>query len=70
MCLMVFNCIRELSFSVLHRIKNYLRSSIGQKLSMLFLMSMEHEILGDGGLEIIINDFTCKKMWRHETFRS
>jgi len=33
-------------------------------------MSMEHEILGDTGLETIINDFACKTMRCHETFRT
>jgi len=32
-------------------------------------MNMEHEIFGDTGLQTIINDFVCKKMRRHETFR-
>jgi len=52
----------EGSFSKLRRIQNYLRSSIVQeKLSMLSLMSMEHEILGDTDLETTINDFVCNK---------
>jgi len=40
-----------------------------EKLSMLLLMIMNHEILGNTDLETI-NDFVCKKMWRHESFRS
>jgi len=41
LCLMVSNLTEEGSFSKLPRIKNYLRSSVGQeKLSMLSLMSM------------------------------
>jgi len=28
---------------------------------MWSLMSIKHEILGDAGLETIINDFACKK---------
>jgi len=62
LCLMVSNCTEERSFSKLRRIQNYLRSStVQEKLSMLSLMSMEHEILQDTDLEIIINDFVCKK---------
>jgi len=62
LCLMVSNCTEERSFSKLHRIQNYLRNSIVQeKLSMLSLISMKHEILEDTDLEIIINDFVCKK---------
>jgi len=59
--LMVSNCTEERSFPKLRRIKNYLRSSIGQKLSMLSLMSMEHAILGSMDLETIIIDSVCKK---------
>ena len=68
LCIMDSSCIGELSFSKLHIIKNYLRSSIGQKLSILSLMSMEHEILGDTDLETIINDFACKKCGVMELF--
>ena len=32
-----------------------------EKPSMLSLISMEHEILGDTDLETIVNDFVCKK---------
>jgi len=62
LCLMVSNCTEERSFSKLRRDQNYLRNSIDQdKLSMLSLLSMEHEILRDTDLETIINDFVCKK---------
>jgi len=47
---MVANCSRLESglFLSFRRIKNYHRNSFGQeKLSILSLMSMEHEILGD-----------------------
>jgi len=37
---------------------------------MLSLISMEHEIRKDTDLEAIINDFACKKMRHHQTFRS
>ena len=61
LCLMVSNCTGE-SISKLRRIKNYFRSSIWQgKLSMLSLMSTEHEILGDTDPETMINDFACNK---------
>jgi len=47
-CLVVSNCTGERSFSKLRRIKNYLRNPTEQeKLSMLSLTSMEHEILAD-----------------------
>ena len=62
LCLVVSNCTEERSFSKLRRIQNYLRSSIVQeKLCMLSLISMEHEICKDTDLEAIINDFGCKK---------
>ena len=61
----VFNSHIHDSHSViskLRRITNYLRSSVGkEKLNMLSVMSMKHEILGDTDLETIINDFACKK---------
>jgi len=34
---------------------------VQEKLSMLSLTSMEHEILEDTDLQTIINDFVCKK---------
>jgi len=61
-CLVVSNCTEERSFSKLRRIQNYFRSSIMQeKLSMLSLMSMEHEILEDTDLETIITISCAKK---------
>jgi len=61
LCVMVSNCTGERS-SKLCRINNHFRSSVGkEKLSMLSLISSEHEILGDEHLETIINDFMCKK---------
>jgi len=61
LCVMVSKCTGERS-SKLCRINNYFRSSVGQeKLSMLSLISSEHEILGDAHLETIINDFMCKR---------
>jgi len=59
------------SFSKLRRTKNFLRSSIGQeKPSILSLMSMEHDILGDTDLETIIKHFACKQSRLHENIRN
>ena len=46
LCMMITNCEGERSFSKLARIKNQLRSTMGQeRLVMLTLMSIEHEML-------------------------
>lgn len=56
------NCSGERSFSVLKRIKNYLRSSLGQcKLNNLSILTIESDILESIDLNSIINKFAEKK---------
>ena len=46
LCMMVSNAFGERSFSKLERVRGDLQSSMGQeRLSMLTLMSIEHELL-------------------------
>ena len=46
LCLMISNCSGERSFSVLKRVKNQLRSSMGQKrLNSLALLCIQNELL-------------------------
>ena len=60
--LMSSNCTGERSFSKRKRIKNDLRSTMGQqRLSHLSLMSIEHEILSSLDLDETISDFAYKK---------
>ena len=59
------NCEGERSFSTLSRIKNYLRTAIGQnRLSALSLMSIESGLLRDISFEDLINEFAVKKSRR------
>jgi hypothetical protein len=56
------SCEGERSFSVLKRVKNYLRSSVDQaKLSALSLLSIESELLKNLDIDDIITDFAHKK---------
>ena len=56
------SCESERSFSVLKRVKNYLRSTIGQKkLSALSLLNIESEVLRDVDTSDIIARFAQKK---------
>ena len=56
------SCESERSFSVLNRVKNYLRSTIGQKkLSALSLLNIESEVLRDVDTSDIIARFANKK---------
>lgn len=60
--LMVTNCSGERSFSKLKRIKNELRSTMGQnRLNNLTLMSIEHELLREIDISSIINKFAHAK---------
>ena len=59
---MVSNCSGERSFSTLKRIKNELRSSMGQeRLTALSLMAIEHELLAKIDADSIIKDFASEK---------
>ena len=60
--LMVTNCTGERSFSVLKRLKNCLRSSIGQiRLADLGLLAIESEIAKSLDIDNIIHDFPTAK---------
>ena len=60
--LMMTNCSEERSFSVLKRVKNYLRSTMGQeRMSNLALLSIEHGILNWMPMDEIISDFASLK---------
>ena len=63
LCMMTSNCSGERSFSRLKRIKNELRSTMGQdRLSMLSLMSIENYILRSLDFNDLIADFTMRKV--------
>ena len=56
------SCEGKRSFFVLKRVKNYLRSTMGQaKLSALSLLSIESELLKNLDIDDIIIDFAHKK---------
>ena len=56
------NCSGERSFSSLKRIKNYLRSSLGQnKLNNLSILSIESEVFTNINTLDIINQFATEK---------
>jgi hypothetical protein len=60
--LMMTNCSGERSFSVLKRVKNYLRASMGQqRMSNLALLSIESELLELLDIDDIISDFAKLK---------
>jgi len=63
LCMMVSNASDERSFSKLGRVKGDLRSSLGQleRLSMLTLMSVEHELLRSLDFTDTIEEFTLAK---------
>ena len=59
---MISNCSGERSFSVLKRVKNQLRSSMGQKrLNSLALLCIEKELLEKIDTDDIIKSFALSK---------
>ena len=63
LCMMISNCSGERSFSKLSLIKNKMRSSMLQdRLNMLTLMSIEHELLDKIDFSDVIRDFADKKL--------
>ena len=63
LCMMASNCSGERSFSKLGRLKNELRSTMGQNcFNMLSILSIEHEILRSLNFTDIIDDFAMKKV--------
>ena len=61
-CMLVSNCTGERSFSKLKRIKNELRNRTSQdRLNMLSLLSIEHELLQSVSFTDVINDFAMSK---------
>ena len=62
LCLMVTNCTGERSFSVLKRIKNYLRSTQTQdRLNDVTLLNIEGELTMALNCDDIINEFAERK---------
>ena len=60
--LMSSNCTGERSFSKLKRIKNDLRSTMGQeRLTHLSLMSIEHGVLTNLDFDDLVTDFARRK---------
>ena len=60
--LFVTSCEGERSFSKLKRIKNCLRSTMGQdRLSSLSLLSIESDLLRKLDTDVVIKDFALKK---------
>jgi len=56
------SCEGERSFSILKRVKNWQRSTIGQdKLSSLSVLAIEHELLQEIDTEKVIESFANKK---------
>lgn len=63
--MMVTNCSGERSFSVLKRVKSYLRSSMSQeRLSGLSLLAIEWKILQELDVQDVIEDFAKMKSRR------
>ena len=59
----VTNCEGERSFSQLKRVKNELRTTMGQKrLSALSLMAIESELVKQMDYEDLLNDFASRKV--------
>ena len=59
---MISNCSGERSFSALKRVKNHLRSSMGQKrLNSLALLCIENDILQKIDTADIIKSFALSK---------
>ena len=62
LCLMISNCSEERSFSVLKKVKNQLRSSMGQKrLNSLALLCIENELWEKLDIDVIIRNFALSK---------
>ena len=62
LCLMVSNCSGERTFSQLKRIKNELRSTMGQnRLNCLSLMSIECDVVQKIDFTSIVQDFALRK---------
>ena len=62
LCLMISNCSGERSFSVLNRVKNQLRSSMGlKKFNSLALLCIENERLEKIDTDDIIKSFALSK---------
>jgi hypothetical protein len=62
-CMPCTNASGERSFSVLRRVKNYLRSTLSQdKTSSLSLLSIENEMLRSIDWSSIIKEFVNKKI--------
>ena len=62
LCLMISDCSGERSFSVLKRVKNQLRSSIGKKrLNSLALLCIENELLKKIDTDDIVEGFALSK---------
>ena len=60
---MKINCEGERSFSVLKRIKDYQRSTIGQShLSAMSLLAIESEMMRSLSVDDIISSFAIKKI--------
>ena len=60
--MMVSNCSGERTFSKLKRIKNEVRSTMGEtRLNFLSIMSIESDILKYLDFASIIETFACKK---------
>ena len=62
LCIMVCNCSGERTFSQLKRIKNELRSTIGQnRLNCLSLMSIECDVVRKMNFTSIVQEFAHKR---------
>ena len=62
LCLIISDCLGERFFSVLKRVKNQLRSSVGQKrLNSLALLCIENELLEKRDTDYIIKSFALSK---------
>ena len=62
LCMMTTNCTEERSFSTLKRVKNTMRSTMGEdRLNMLCLMSIEFYMLRDIDFHDIVVDFARRK---------
>ena len=65
----VTNCEGEKSFSVLKRVKNELRTKMGQqRLSALSLLAIESELAKETDFEELINDFASQKSRKKSFF--
>ena len=65
LCTPASNCSAERSFSALKRVKNYLRSNIGEnRLNLLSVMYIESEIMQSIDYDDVIRSFAQKKVRR------